>query len=84
VLIILVAGLICGLLHLSSPMLVDHLVDFGSFAVMLVALLWIAQWLFLRLPAIRSALASKTKTKEPTSQESSKAEPQQNNKKDKE
>lgn len=84
VLIILVAGLIGGMLHLSSPMLVDHLIDIGSFAVMLVALLWIAQWLFLRLPAIRKSLASKNKAKEPTSQESSKAESQQNNKKDKE
>jgi hypothetical protein len=84
VLIILVAGLIGGLLHLSSPMLVDHLIDIGSFAVMLIGLLWIAQWLFLRLPAIRKSLASKNKAKEPTSQESSKAEPQQNNKKDKE
>ena len=56
----------------------------GCFAVMLVGLLWIGQWVFLRLPAIREVLVSKKKAKEPTSQESGKSEPQQNNKKDKE
>jgi len=53
--LIVLAGLLAaGVLRLFAPLLVRSLVLTGAWAALLVAGLWAAQWLFLRLPAVLS------------------------------
>jgi hypothetical protein len=66
VIIVLAVALLCGLLHLYLPLLIQHAVEVGLYAAILVVLLWIGQWAFLRLPRIREALPAKVKSQEKT------------------
>ena len=52
VLVILAAGLVAGIVHLYSPLLVNQAVRTGVFAGILVVLLWAAQWGFVKLPPL--------------------------------
>jgi len=63
ILVILAAGLVAGVVYLFLPLLVTQVVRVGLFAGILVILLWVAQWGFLRLPKIRQALPAKQKPK---------------------
>lgn len=58
-LVILAAGLLAGILHLYLPLLVRQTVRVGLFAVLLVLVLWMIQWIFVRRPRWkrRAALA---------------------------
>jgi hypothetical protein len=56
ILIMLAVALVGGVVHLFVPLLVSQMVCVGAFAVVLVLLLWVAQWRFVRLPKIREAL----------------------------
>jgi hypothetical protein len=70
--IVLAVALLCGLLHLYLPLLIQHTVAVGIYAAILVVLLWIGQWAFLRLPKIREALPKKVKAREKTAEKPSK------------
>ena len=59
VLLILAAGLVAGIVHLWSPLLVNQTLQTGIFAVILVILLWAAQWGFIKLPVLRQSLAAR-------------------------
>ena len=59
ILVILAAGLVAGTMHLYLPLLVRRTAEVGAFAGILVILLWIAQWGFLKLPKVRSQLPVK-------------------------
>ncbi|MHC4463936.1 MAG: hypothetical protein ACYS30_21250 [Planctomycetota bacterium] len=59
VLVILAAGLVAGIVHLWSPLLVNQTLQTGIFAVILVILLWAAQWGFIKLPELRQSLAAR-------------------------
>jgi hypothetical protein len=85
VIIILAVALLCGLLYLYLPLLVQHAVEVGLYAAILVVLLWIGQWAFLRLPKIREALPAKVKSQEETAEKpSEKTEDKPQSKQDKE
>jgi hypothetical protein len=56
ILIMLAVALVGGVVHLFLPLLVSQMVWVGAYAVVLVLLLWVAQWRFVRLPKIREAL----------------------------
>ncbi len=53
VLIILAAILLAGVLRLSLPLLIDHVLRTGIFAAILVLLFWLAQWGFPKFPELR-------------------------------
>ncbi len=59
VLVILAAALVAGIVHLSSPLLVNQTLQTGIFAGILVILLWAAQWGFIKLPELRQSLAAR-------------------------
>ena len=59
VLVILAAALVAGVIHLSSPLLVNQTLQTGIFAGILVILLWAAQWGFIKLPELRQSLAAR-------------------------
>jgi hypothetical protein len=61
ILVILAAGLVAGMIHLYSPLLISQVARTGVFAGILVILLWVAQWGFVKLPKIRQALPPKRK-----------------------
>jgi len=68
ILIILATGLVAGIVHLYAPLMVDKIIEISLFAWVLVLLLWIAQWLFMRCPrlslsfaALKPAFSRKTK-----------------------
>ncbi|MHC4708598.1 MAG: hypothetical protein ACYS8I_16115, partial [Planctomycetota bacterium] len=85
VIIVLVVALLCGLLHLYLPLLVQHAVEVGLYAAILVVLLWIGQWAFLRVPQIREALPVKVKPQAQTAgKPSEKTEDKPQSKKSKE
>ncbi len=79
ILVILAAGLVAGMVHLYLPLLVRRTAEVGIFAAILVILLWVSQWRFLKLPRVRSQLPAKQKAKAKTKakQETPKEEPQQ-------
>jgi hypothetical protein len=85
IIIVLAVALLCGLLYLYLPLLVQHAVEVGLYAAILVVLLWIGQWAFLRLPKIREALPAKVKSQEETAEKpSEKTEDKPQSKQDKE
>ena len=55
VVIILAAGLVAGIVHLYLPLLVSQAVKVGTFAGAMVLLLWLGQWVFIRLPRARKS-----------------------------
>jgi hypothetical protein len=60
--LIVSAGLIlAAVANLYLPLMIQHLVRTGVFAAVVVVLLWVGQWLFLRLPKIRQALPAAVK-----------------------
>jgi hypothetical protein len=61
VLVILAAGLVAGIVHLYSPLLVNQTLRTGMFAGIIVILLWAAQWGFGKLPELRESLAARKK-----------------------
>jgi len=50
VMVILAAAFIAGLIRLYLPLLVDQVVRLGTFAAILVLLLWLVQWIYVKLP----------------------------------
>ncbi|MHC4116138.1 MAG: hypothetical protein ACYSWO_01395 [Planctomycetota bacterium] len=65
VLIILAAVLVAGAARLFLPLLIDRILRTGMFAVILVLLLWIAQWGFPKWPELRRRwVAGRQKAKE--------------------
>jgi len=59
VLVILVAALAAGVVHLFAPLLVDRILGVGVFAMILVLLLWLAQWAYTRFPQLRQSWAAR-------------------------
>ena len=59
VLVILAGALAGGVAHLFQPLLVDRILTVGAFPAGLVLLLWLAQWIYVRLPGLRRTWASK-------------------------
>jgi hypothetical protein len=59
--VILGAALVLGMIHLYWPLLVVQALKVGVFAVVLVVLLWLVQWGFVRVPKIRQALPARQK-----------------------
>jgi hypothetical protein len=57
--IILLIGLAAGIVHLYQPLLVERILQIGVYAGILVLLLWFAQWVFRRIPALRQRAAAK-------------------------
>ncbi len=51
-LILVAVALTCGLLDFVAPMLIERAVHTGLYAIVLVAILWFGQWVFVRLPAL--------------------------------
>jgi hypothetical protein len=83
ILVILAAGLVAGMIHLYSPLLISQVARTGVFAGILVILLWVAQWGFVKLPKIRQALPPKRKpqpaaAKKPASPAKQQEQPKQN------
>jgi len=64
-LILLGAALLAAVLRLFSPLLVRNLVATATWAAVLVLGLWIAQWLFLRLPGLLKQIAANSPPKPP-------------------
>ena len=58
VIVILAAGLIAGIIHLYLPLLVGKVIEVGIFAAVLVLLLWMAHWVFGKIPQLQSRLAA--------------------------
>ena len=58
VIIILAAGLIAGIIHLYLPLLVAKVLEVGIFAAILVLLLWMAYWVFGKIPQFKLSLAA--------------------------
>ncbi|MHC4528114.1 MAG: hypothetical protein ACYS29_09580, partial [Planctomycetota bacterium] len=56
ILAVLAVLLLAGILSLYLPLMIHRAVGVGVFAAILVFALWVAQWLFLRLPTIRQVL----------------------------
>jgi len=54
-LIILLAGLFAGMIHLFLPLLIKRAGEAGIFAAVIVVLLWVGQFLLLKLPKILEA-----------------------------
>ncbi len=52
-LIVLAVTLFGGFMHLFLPLLVEQVLRIGAFAILLVLLLWLAQWWFPKLPELR-------------------------------
>ncbi len=52
-LIVLAVVLFAGFMHLFVPLLVEQVLRIGAFAIVLVLLLWAAQWWFPKLPELR-------------------------------
>jgi len=50
VMVILAAAFVAGLIRLYLPLLVDQVVRLGTFAAILVLLLWLVQWIYVKLP----------------------------------
>jgi hypothetical protein len=50
VMVILAAAFVAGLIRLYLPLLVDQIVRLGTFAAVLVLVLWIVQWVYMKLP----------------------------------
>ena len=50
VMVILAAAFVAGLIRLYLPLLVDQIVRLGTFAAVLVLLLWLVQWIYVKLP----------------------------------
>jgi len=59
VIVILVAALVAGVMHLYLPLLVTKVILTGAFAAILVLLLWTAQWVFRVFPQMRLNWASR-------------------------
>ena len=59
VLIILTGALAGGVTHLYSPLLIERILAIGAYPAGLVLLLWLAQWIYIRLPELRRTWASK-------------------------
>jgi len=66
VLIIVAAGLLAALVHLYLPLLIVQTLRTGVLAAILVVVLWVGQWLFLRLPEIRKKLPARPSKKTAT------------------
>ena len=83
ILVILTAGLVAGMVHLYLPLLVRRTAEVGIFAGIIVILLWVAQWRFLKLPKVRRQLPAKqeakakTSVKQKTPKEEKQEEPEQ-------
>jgi len=58
VIIILAAALIAGIIHLYLPLLVGKVLEVGIFAAILVLLLWMAYWVFAKIPQLQSTLTA--------------------------
>jgi hypothetical protein len=69
--ILLAAALVGGLIHLFLPLLICRAAYAGTFATVLVFVLWAGQWIFLRLPAIRAVLPAKVKAGRKTAETNS-------------
>jgi membrane protein implicated in regulation of membrane protease activity len=52
-LIVLAVILSAGFIRLFLPLFVDRVLRIGAFAILLVLLLWLAQWWFPKLPELR-------------------------------
>ncbi len=50
IMVVLAAAFVAGLIRLYLPLLVDQVVRLGTFAAVLVLLLWIVQWVYVKLP----------------------------------
>jgi hypothetical protein len=61
ILIVSAGLLLAAVANLYLPLMIRHLVRTGVFAAVVVVLLWVGQWLFLRLPKIRQALPARVK-----------------------
>lgn len=61
VMILLAVALIAGIIHLFLPLFVSQILRVGTFAGILVLALWIAQWVFSRLPEWREKVAARRK-----------------------
>jgi hypothetical protein len=70
VVIVLAIGLVAAIVHLFLPLLISHTIRVGVFAGILVILLWVAQWAFVRLPGIREALPARKKPEAKTTEDS--------------
>jgi hypothetical protein len=52
-LIVLAVTLFAGFMHLFLPLFVEQVLRIGALAILLVLLLWLAQWWFPKLPELR-------------------------------
>ena len=68
ILILLAVALLGGLIHLYIPLMMGRFVRAGVYAAILVLLLWVGQWAFLRLPEIRRHLPPKPRPQPQTPQ----------------
>jgi len=50
---LLVAGFGAGIVHLYLPLLINQAVEVGTYGGFLVLLLWLGQWVFIRIPKAR-------------------------------
>ena len=58
VMAILSAGLVAGIVRLYLPLLVAKVIEVGVFAAVLVLLLWLAHWLFAKIPQFHAGLVA--------------------------
>jgi hypothetical protein len=58
VVIILAAGLLCGIIQLFQPIMLRQICQTGMFAAILVLLLWLTRWWVRKLPQLRLAAAA--------------------------
>jgi hypothetical protein len=61
-LIVLAVTVFAGFMHLFLPLLVYQVLRIGAFAILLVLLLWLAQWWFPKLPELRRRWAAGRQT----------------------
>jgi hypothetical protein len=82
ILVVLAGLLLAAVANLYLPLMMRHFIQTGVFAAVLVVLLWLGQWLFLRLPQIRQALPARAKppaktAKQPKANNKKKSDPNQ-------
>ncbi len=69
-LIVLGAALAGGVINLFQPMLIGAVASVGVFAALLIVLLWIGHWGFVKIPQLRVKLAAKCDAKRAVTDES--------------
>lgn len=84
-LVILAVILLAGFIRLFLPLLVDQVLRIGAFAILLVLLLWLAQWWFPKLPELRRRWADgRQKALEKRQQKKAEKQQDKNSKRDQE